>query len=134
MVDIKNIVAYYSLPRLERINASMHWESGILLQNERWLAPKIFLTYKFLIPIFLKYELPLFLNTWVSNYEHSSAAWGWKKRATPFINITKRVLLKKKYQKTKILNHYIYHYNNRYITLVLYMKNKIYDTFKWQYL
>lgn len=124
MEVIKNIVAYYSLPRLERVNASMHWESGILLQNERWLAPKIFLTYKFLIPIFLKHEMPIFLNMWISNYEHSSAAWGWKKKATPFLNISKRSVLKKKYQKTKILNHYIYHYNNKYITLVLYTKNK----------
>lgn len=124
MVVIRNIVAYYSLPRLERVNASMHWDSGILLENERWLAPKIFLTYKFLIPIFLKYELPFFLNNWITNYEHSSAAWGWKKQATPFLIIKKRILLKKKYQKTKILNHYIYHYNNQYITLVLYMKNK----------
>lgn len=125
MVVIKNIVAYYSLPRLERIGASMHWESGIMHQNERWLAPKVFLTYKFLIPIFLKYELPFFLNTWIANYEHSAAAWGWGKRAAPFSQKLKRTFLKKKHQKTKILNHYIYHYNNKYITLVLYTKNKI---------
>lgn len=124
MVDIKNIVAYYSLPRLERVGASMHWESGIMHQNERWLAPKIFLTYKFLIPIFLKNELPIFLNTWLSNYEHSGAPWGWEKRATPFFYVSKRILLKKKHQKTKILNHYIYHYNNKYVTLVLYIGNK----------
>lgn len=121
---IKNIVAYYSLPRLERVGTSMHWESGIMHQNERWLAPKIFLTYKFLIPIFLKYELPFFLNTWINNYEHSGAYWSSKKTATPFFNKPKRILLKKKYQKTKILNYYVYHYNNKYITLVLYFKNK----------
>lgn len=30
-----------SLPRLEKINVSMKWESGLLLQHHHWLNPKI---------------------------------------------------------------------------------------------
>lgn len=131
MAVTKNIMAYYSLPRLERIGASMHWESGILYQNERWLSSKVFLTYRFLVPMFLKYSMPIFVNCWINNYGYSNAPWGREQRATPFFKLQNRTFLREKHQKTRILNHYIYKYNNKYITLVLFLKKpKNIDTFK----
>jgi len=37
-----------SLPRLEKINTSMTWESELLFQHERWAAPKLFILHRYL--------------------------------------------------------------------------------------
>jgi len=37
-----------SLPRLEKVNTSMTWESSLFYDEEQWANPKLFITHKLL--------------------------------------------------------------------------------------
>lgn len=118
-------MAYYSLPRLERINCSMHWESGILRADEQWLAPKFFLSIPTISNFFLNQIHPTFMGGFVKKYValsvfhqplFSYANYEFNK----FKSLTLR-----KFGAFKILTYYIYMLNNQYNCLFFYNVNQL---------
>ena len=110
-----------SLPRLEKINTTMHWESGTLYDKQAWAAPKLSLVNKLIIRHF-------FLKSFVVKKAY------WNKRSyknflTVFkccksyriTNIFNKVLQKNSKRK-KLISHYIYHSNNKYVAISLFVK------------
>lgn len=102
-------MANYSLPRLERLNCSMGWESGILGHDDHWLSPKVYIFYNLTLQFFFENSYCFFKNqvvttslTFVNN----------KVKITP-INF-------KIYKQYTTLGYYIYSSKNCHTTLVLY--------------
>jgi len=107
-----------SLPRLEKINSSMSWESGLLYNKQAWASPKVYLVNKLLIKYF--FSNTFFLKKYFWSKRHYSSFF------TKFCSVNKRytlILNKKKILKKenfKFINHYVYFSNNKYIALTLY--------------
>lgn len=53
-----------SLPRFNRINSSMTWESSLKVNNYRWLSLKLVLFLKLYIPCIFKVTQYNFFNLW----------------------------------------------------------------------
>lgn len=108
-----------SLPRLEKINTAMHWESGLLFKQEHWAAPKLFILNKLLIRYFFKttfFKKKLIWRTHKHRYFLKS-----------FFYSRTLAILKKQKTKPKtfdFLDSYIYCWDNTYYTLVLYSSKK----------
>lgn len=111
VLEIK--LAQISLPRLEKINTSMFWESGILLQNERWISPKLYILHKMFSWYILNKQILHFKLNWVK---------------CPFIKI-KAYKLKSFYHTPKnkqhtVLGRYIFQFKNKHTTIILYTHSK----------
>ncbi len=64
------IVGLKSLPRCEKLNNSMFWESFSMQLSERWLDTKCIILLKPLINCLLYFKFPCFLLFWAPNKEH----------------------------------------------------------------
>lgn len=109
-----------SLPRLEKINTVMHWESGYLNNKHAWAAPKLLLLHKLFIRHLFNKTFTLrrvfwkrYVNaTFLTQFTYTN------KRFTLLNSVQKQPMtLASKY---RLAGHYIYHTDNKYITLVLY--------------
>lgn len=115
-----------SLPRLEKINSSMSWESGLLYNKQAWAGPKISLVNNLLIKYFFRNTFYLKKYFWTKKY--------YNKFFTKFCFLNKRynltlsnrkILKKRKYRH---INNYIYFSNNKYVALTIFSK-KLSSTF-----
>ena len=53
-----------SLPRFNRLNVSMNWESFLKTNNYNWLTLKLHFILKFLVPHFFRVTMYNFFNIW----------------------------------------------------------------------
>lgn len=114
---VNNYMGQISLPRLEKINTSMTWESELLFQHERWAAPKLFILHRYLTQNMLERNFLKKKKIWVKRkYKYFASKYTIKK-----IKLFK-VYPKKisEGQKLDVIGRYIYHWNNVYYTLILY--------------
>jgi hypothetical protein len=109
-------VGQVSLPRLERINSSMTWESSYWNHTEHWVAPKLFIFYRPFLNLAFSFKTNQFFRLWYKK-KTSSAFW-----ASKHTNIKIRYSLYKTKRKLhwKVNNRYIYLFNNVATTLVVY--------------
>lgn len=109
-----------SLPRLEKINVSMSWESGLLYNKQNWASPKLHMLNTLLIKYFFRKTFLVKILFWRRLYP--------KYFFTPFCNVNKRCTMVKSIKKKnfgnfgrpKFISHYIYYSNTKYIALTLY--------------
>jgi len=108
-----------SLPRLEKINTSMTWESELLFQHERWAAPKLFILHRYLTQNLLERNFLKKKKSWLKQKHR----YFWSKYTFKKIKVFK-VYPKKidELQKLDVVGRYIYQWNNRYYTIILYSK------------
>lgn len=109
-----------SLPRLEKINTVMHWESGYLNNRHAWAAPKLFLLHKLFIRHLFNKTFTLRKRFW-KKYINNNFLTQFNSNKKNFIFINSL----HKHPKTlaskfRLAGHYIYHTNNKYLTLVVY--------------
>ncbi len=104
-----------SLPRLEKINTTMSWESTLLYNKERWASIKSFIFLKILIQFIFKNTKFKFKTKWLNIkklQQISQFTYKYYYSESSESSINKKILL----------NHYIYQYKNKYILLVVYLK------------
>ncbi len=99
-----------SLPRLEKINTTMFWESTLLYNKERWLSIKSFIFLKILIQYIFKNNYFNFKTKWVNNINNSRFIY--KKIKFTYNNNS---------NSNTFVNHYIYQLNNKYIITAIYL-------------
>lgn len=104
-----------SLPRLERINTSMSWESSLWNQREQWAAPKLFIFYKPFINLTFNFNSNIFRYTWKSS-PNKLVFWSNKQQK----NIIYTVYRSNRDLKRVVVGRYIYNFNNELTTLVVY--------------
>ena len=102
-----------SLPRLEKINTTMSWESTLLFNKERWLSIKSFIFLKVFIQFIFSNTSFKFKTKWVSMST--------KKTYSQFTYKTYYCFLEPTKLTKTFLNHYIYQYNNKYILLAIHV-------------
>lgn len=104
-----------SLPRLEKINTTMTWESNILVQNEQWLGPKLFIFHKLFAKYIVKYTVKHRRLKWNKNLLNTTL------NTKKFISKYKsKQLTLLKAKNFSILGTYIYQLNTAYNTFVVY--------------
>lgn len=102
-----------SLPRLEKINTKMSWESTLLYNKERWLSIKSFIFLKLLLQYIFKNNYFRFKTKWLINKNNNISQFIYKKiYFTNNNNIENSLNL--------FFNHYIYQLNNKYIITAIY--------------
>lgn len=102
-----------SLPRLEKINTVMSWESTLLYNKERWLSIKSF--------IFLKVFIQFIFNNITFKFKTKWVNLNFKKTYSQFIYKNYFCVLDNSLLTKTFLNHYIYQRNNKYILLAVYV-------------
>lgn len=106
-----------SLPRLEKINTSMSWESSLFFNKEQWANPKLLIINKLLASYVLKKQFSFFKKNWQKNYKIRNFFFLKKKKIKSLRTIKNYVPL----LNTKIiLGLYIYQFNNSYTTIAVY--------------
>lgn len=103
-----------SLPRLEKINTTMSWESTLLYNKERWASIKSFIFLKVLIQFIFKNNKFRFKTKWYNNKDSKISQFLYKYY---YVNNFEKITNKK-----ILLNHYIYQRKNKYILLIVYLK------------
>lgn len=103
-----------SLPRLEKINTTMFWESTLLYNNERWLSIKSFIFLKILLQYIFKNNYFRFKTKWILNKNKITSQFVYKKIYFKYENNSK-------VNSNLFFNHYIYQLNNKYILAVIYI-------------
>lgn len=103
-----------SLPRLEKINTVMSWESSLLFNKERWLSIKAFIFLKVLLQFIFKNTTFKFKTKWLKPIKSNNV--------TQFFYKTYENFLGNNLSLKIFLNHYIYQHNNKYTLLVVYLK------------
>lgn len=103
-----------SLPRLEKINSKMTWESTLLFNKERWASIKSFIFLKILIQFIFKNNKFKFKTKWINNKQAA---------------VISQYIFKYYYNNNEttvnkkiLLNHYIYQFKNKYVLLVVYLR------------
>ena len=100
-----------SLPRLEKIETVMSWESAIFT-DKAWLGPKTFFITKLFSQHFMKRAI------YFKKFKNKQSLC--KQREALFKTNKK----KKKYQKT-VVGSYIYPIDNQYISLIVYFNSRL---------
>lgn len=109
-----------SLPRLEKINVSMSWESGLLYNKQSWASPKLHMLNTLLIKYFFHKTFLVKVSLWRRLRSRNFF--------TPFCNINKSFNLARstkknffgRFYRPKFVSHYIYYSNNKYTALTVY--------------
>lgn len=104
-----------SLPRLERINTSMTWESSIWNQTEQWAAPKIFIFYKPFINLTFNFNSTIFHHVWKKSNK-SVVFWRSKQKR----QVVYTVYRSNRGLRRVVMGRYVYNFNNELTTLVIY--------------
>jgi hypothetical protein len=117
-----------SLPRLEKINSTMIWESSILYNTERWAGLKFLIFFRLLINHIFFFQYFSFKKKWKISKKLYFKKISKKFLVKTFKKKKLRKLFFKKSQsnssKFKLLCNYIYQYNNNYYSLILYSSYK----------
>lgn len=112
-----------SLPRLEKINTSMSWESSLYYNTEQWASPKLFILHKLfarcLFKNFFSYKRSHWLNCRLSKKPI------WFKHSRMILYSRFKENIQNTSSKFRILNTYIYYYDNKYSTIVIYSTKTI---------
>lgn len=107
-------MAQISLPRLEKINTVMFWESGVFFQNERWLSTKLFFVHKL-------------LGWYVLNKNFSYYTYKWHKTNYIKLKVFKYKSLKKVKtmdRKFLVLGRYLFQFRSKNTTIILYTRQR----------
>ncbi len=104
-----------SLPRLERINTSMTWESSLWNQTEQWAAPKIFIFYKPFINLTFSFNSNIFHHVWKKS-KNNVIFWRSKQKK----QIVYTVYRSNRGLRRVVMGRYIYNFNNELTTLIIY--------------
>lgn len=112
-----------SLPRLEKINKSMFWESGLLYEKERWASPKLFLVHKLLTKYFFHKFFKKIKIVWLKKNNIRSIR-GFSFYQSKTNKFKSRNYNRDTQYKNTLLGHYIYNSKNCYTTLIVYMPKK----------
>lgn len=102
-----------SLPRLEKINTHMFWESNIFVQEERWLNPKLFIFQKLLAIYLLQFSKSGFKKI----FKKQPYSYGVKVIYIKFLKQKIGIMHSKNYS---VLGRYNFLFNGNYVTLILY--------------
>lgn len=113
-MDLEIKLAQISLPRLEKINTTMFWESGLLIQNERWLSAKLFLLHKMFSFYILNKNFLYFKLKWVKTQKINPKIFKIQKNKNSKFN-SKSFL---------VLGRYIFQFKGKNTTIILYMRQK----------
>lgn len=107
-----------SLPRLEKINVSMSWESSVFYEKESWASPKLFLFHSLISKYFFIKRFRTINRVW--------KLWLIRRSSTFFsLNFEKKTLKTLKWSlKTHkdfyIFGRYLYQSGGKYSTIVVY--------------
>lgn len=120
-----------SLPRLEKINTSMSWESSLFFDNEQWANPKLIILHKLITRCIFKKFITYRSHTWTRSSRYNK----------PFAKILLGIYKSKKFKdyykeyanNQRLLGNYIYHFNNKYIALIVYVSKNNGAHFYTQY-
>lgn len=104
-----------SLPRLNRLNTSMFWESFIFFDQQKYNSLKLYIFYKYFIKYFFKNILFLYLNIW--------GGYTWRYQTSNVLNFFKNK------DKFKLNNLYVLDYSLRNLKFYLYTLNNRYYLF-----
>mgnify|MGYP006872372208 CR=1 FL=1 len=108
-----------SLPRLEKINTSMSWESSLFFNEEQWANPKLIILHKLLTRCIFKKFITYRAITWTRTSRYRKP---FKHTST---GVYKSIKFKDRYTEyahnQRLLGNYIYQFNNKYIALVVYI-------------
>lgn len=107
-------MAQISLPRLEKINTTMFWESGVFIQNERWLSAKLYIVHKLLGWYILNKNFLYFNCRWHKNQYFKFN----------FYKVKRKKNIKNIDRKFLILGRYIFQFRSKNTTLILYTREK----------
>lgn len=111
-----------SLPRLEKINTSMSWESSLFYNDEQWANPKLIILHKLITRCIFKKFLTYRSFTWTRTSRYKKFFY------SPKASVYKSFKFKDRYldyaNNQRLLGNYIYHFNNKYIGLIIYISNK----------
>lgn len=110
-----------SLPRLEKINKSMSWESSLFFSKEQWANPKVLILNKLFASYILNKQFSFFKKNWKKKFNiynfffklnRKYKSYKFIRRYNPFIN------------NKLVLGIYIYQFNNSYVTIIVYASLK----------
>lgn len=120
-----------SLPRLEKINTTMTWESSFFSQDEQWASPKLLIMNKLFASLILKkkFSLKKKWNTNTLNIKNFFLSKGGVFKSYRYV-----YLYTSPSPDSLILGVYIYQFNNKYTTIAVYSsrryKNNFFDKLK----
>jgi hypothetical protein len=101
-----------SLPRLEKINTTMCWESSLLYNKERWLSIKSFIFLKLLIQYMFKNSHFRFKTKWIKSNKLINSQYIYKNLYFLYNN-TDNINL--------FYNNYIYQKDNKYSIVTVFL-------------
>jgi hypothetical protein len=109
-------VGQISLPRLNRVDVSMFWESFIYYNNYTYNSLKLYIFYKYFIKYFFIRQLFFYTKTWTTH-----------NHLTPFLPYTyeRGDIFTKSYTKEvafKNLKFYLYSLNQQYFLFFINLK------------
>lgn len=108
-----------SLPRLEKINTTMFWESGLLYKNQSWAPAKTLMLHKLLIRHFFVKSFFIKKYKWSNKVPSNFLTSFFNKYYFKHLTFKNYKILLKKNSLT-VVNQYIYQFNDKYTTVVLF--------------
>jgi hypothetical protein len=107
-----------SLPRLEKINVSMSWESSVFYEKESWASPKLFLVHSLISKyIFIK-RFRVLNRVWTIRGLRLNSAFKPLRSPKKFLSIHNWSL--KTQKDLHIFGRYLYQSSGKYSTVILY--------------
>lgn len=115
-----------SLPRLNRINGSMFWESSTIFDKNKNYSLKLYIFYRYFVKNFYQYSFFDYLYFWVrkSFYFSTSSIKSYKIRGGNFL--FKVESIKDDESMLKNLKVYLYMLNTKYYLFYVYLNLKNY--------
>lgn len=107
-----------SLPRLEKINASMSWESSVFYEKESWASPKLFLLHSLISKYFFIKRFRTLNRVWKLRSIYRNFAFFSLKSEKKTLKPLKWTL--KTHRDFYIFGHYLYQSGGKYSTIVVY--------------
>jgi len=107
-----------SLPRLEKLNVSMSWESSVFYDKESWASPKLFLVHSLISKYLFTKRFRVLNRVWSTRLLRRNSVFRPLKSPKKMLNIHKWSLKTKK--DLCILGRYLYQSGGKYSTVILY--------------
>jgi hypothetical protein len=107
-----------SLPRLEKINVSMSWESAIFYEKESWASPKLFLLHSLLSRYLFTKRLRTLNRAWLRALLRRNSCFHIRSVQKKYLKPGAWSL--KTHRDLCILGRYLYQAGGKYSTVVLY--------------
>ena len=104
-----------SLPRLNRLNNSMFWESFSFFDNYQYNSFKLYVFYKYFLKYFFRFNFFYYSYLWGNN--------SWWETGSHIYNFTsynnKKLYLNDSNDSFKILKFYLYTIHNKYYLFII---------------